>query len=231
MTISVRIIPASRHLEFIRSQASASFLQTPAWGTVKSEWNSESLGWFDSDNQMIGAGLVLYRKVPRVDRYLAYLPEGPVKKTLIGKKMELLPGIRHVEEMHGHGSAVADIIPPVLARPEVHPPVHLTGIGGNDLPPPAPGQAHRQPGLAAAARPCQREKAHRRPFVAQQMGLVPKILGDRLGRDGVFFDKGVNYHLFWGYYVAARAQWNPDIDPVAATEEAFDLCCGQAAGS
>ena len=69
-----------------------------------------------------------------------------------------------------------------------------------------------------------------RPFVAQQMGLVPKILGDRLGRDGVFFDKGVNYHLFWGYYVAARAQWNPDIDPVAATEEAFDLCCGQAAG-
>lgn len=130
MTISVRIIPASRHLEFIRSQASASFLQTPAWGTVKSEWNSESLGWFDSDNQMIGAGLVLYRKVPRVDRYLAYLPEGPV--TDWGKveaRDFLAPLVEHVKEQGAFGVRIgpaflarawdADTIKAAIADPDI----------------------------------------------------------------------------------------------------------------
>ena len=28
-------------------QPSVSFLQTPAWGEVKSEWKAESVGWFD----------------------------------------------------------------------------------------------------------------------------------------------------------------------------------------
>jgi lipid II:glycine glycyltransferase (peptidoglycan interpeptide bridge formation enzyme) len=54
-----------------------SFLQTPAWAEVKSEWRGESLGWFDDSGALVGAGLVLYRKVPKLDRYLAYLPEGP----------------------------------------------------------------------------------------------------------------------------------------------------------
>ena len=75
--LTVREIPESDHLEFLRSQPSASFLQTPAWGRVKSEWRRESLGWFDGD-RLVGAGLVLYRQLPKVRRYLAYLPEGPV---------------------------------------------------------------------------------------------------------------------------------------------------------
>ncbi|WP_397186334.1 lipid II:glycine glycyltransferase FemX [Nocardioides ochotonae] len=75
--LTVREIPESDHLAFLRSQPSASFLQTPAWGRVKSEWRRESLGWFDGD-RLVGAGLVLYRQLPKVRRYLAYLPEGPV---------------------------------------------------------------------------------------------------------------------------------------------------------
>ncbi|MFC6360235.1 lipid II:glycine glycyltransferase FemX [Luteococcus peritonei] len=54
-----------------------SFLQLPAWATVKPEWRAESLGWFDG-TELIGAGLVLYRQMPKLKRYLAYLPEGPV---------------------------------------------------------------------------------------------------------------------------------------------------------
>ena len=69
------------------------------------------------------------------------------------------------------------------------------------------------------------------PFAQQQMGEVPKILGETFGRDGIFFDGGINYHTFWGYYIAALAQWNPDIDAEAATDEAFDLCCGPEAGA
>jgi lipid II:glycine glycyltransferase (peptidoglycan interpeptide bridge formation enzyme) len=74
---TVRPIPAADHLAFLREQSWASFLQTPAWATVKSEWRAESLGWFDGE-QLVGAGLVLYRQLPRVRRFLAYLPEGPV---------------------------------------------------------------------------------------------------------------------------------------------------------
>ncbi|WP_217168185.1 peptidoglycan bridge formation glycyltransferase FemA/FemB family protein [Streptomyces sp. AC512_CC834] len=74
----VRPISAAEHAAFVRAQRSVSFLQTPAWGRVKTEWRSESLGWFDG-RRLVGAGLVLHRPVPRLDRFtLAYLPEGPV---------------------------------------------------------------------------------------------------------------------------------------------------------
>jgi lipid II:glycine glycyltransferase (peptidoglycan interpeptide bridge formation enzyme) len=56
--------------------SSVSFLQVPSWAGAKAEWSHASLGWFDGD-ELVGAGLVLLRQVPRVKRFLAYLPEGP----------------------------------------------------------------------------------------------------------------------------------------------------------
>ncbi|WP_432950949.1 lipid II:glycine glycyltransferase FemX [Kribbella sp. CA-253562] len=77
MNLSVRPISAAEHLAFVETQVSVSFLQTPAWGRVKTEWRSESLGWFDG-TRLVGAGLVLHRPVPRLERMtLAYLAEGP----------------------------------------------------------------------------------------------------------------------------------------------------------
>ena len=78
----VREIGADEHLAFVRRQRATSFLQTPAWGSVKAEWRHESLGWFrvstgSTTETLVGAGLVLYRQLPKVKRYLAYLPEGP----------------------------------------------------------------------------------------------------------------------------------------------------------
>ena len=64
-------------MAFIEQQPSASFLQTPSWAGVKAEWGSQSLGWFDGD-RLIGVGLVLTRRVPKLKNFLAYLPEGPV---------------------------------------------------------------------------------------------------------------------------------------------------------
>ncbi len=75
--IEVRAIGAADHLAFVQSQLEVSFLQTPAWGEVKSDWRRESLGWF-RDGELSGVGLVLYRRLPKLKRYLAYLPEGPV---------------------------------------------------------------------------------------------------------------------------------------------------------
>ena len=72
----VRPITADEHLAVVTDR-SGSFLQTPAWGQVKTEWGQESLGWFEGAD-LVGAALVLYRTVPRTRRSLAYLPEGPV---------------------------------------------------------------------------------------------------------------------------------------------------------
>ncbi|WP_426247295.1 lipid II:glycine glycyltransferase FemX [Nocardioides sp. LHG3406-4] len=75
--LSLRSATAAEHLEFLARQDSASFLQTPAWAAVKPEWRSESVVW-ERDGQTVGSALVLYRQLPRLKRYLAYLPEGPV---------------------------------------------------------------------------------------------------------------------------------------------------------
>ena len=75
--VDVRRIAADQHRAFNAGRPSVSFLQTPAWGEVKREWRAESLGWFDGD-ELVGAGLVLHRQLPRLRRTLAYLPEGPV---------------------------------------------------------------------------------------------------------------------------------------------------------
>jgi vancomycin resistance protein VanK len=74
--ISVRPLTTEEHLDVVRSRPSVSFLQTPAWGRAKPEWRAESLGWV-RDGEVVGAALVLYRQLPRLKRYLAYLPEGP----------------------------------------------------------------------------------------------------------------------------------------------------------
>lgn len=77
--LTVRRITADEHLAYVREvsrQRSVSFLQVPSWAGVKAEWAHASLGWFDGD-ELVGAGLVLLRQVPKVKRFLAYLPEGP----------------------------------------------------------------------------------------------------------------------------------------------------------
>jgi lipid II:glycine glycyltransferase (peptidoglycan interpeptide bridge formation enzyme) len=75
--LRVRVISAEQHSEWIADQPAVSFLQCPSWGAVKAEWGHESLGWFAGE-ELVGAGLVLYRQVPRLRYRLAYLPEGPV---------------------------------------------------------------------------------------------------------------------------------------------------------
>ena len=77
MAFSVRTITADQHVAYNAAQPAVTFLQTPAWGEVKREWERESIGWFDNRDQLVGAGLVLYRQLPRIKKYLAYLPEGP----------------------------------------------------------------------------------------------------------------------------------------------------------
>ena len=75
--LTVRTISRDQHAQWVASRSAVSFLQTPEWADVKREWRSESIGWFDAADVMVGAGLVLYRVAPVIKRSLAYLPEGP----------------------------------------------------------------------------------------------------------------------------------------------------------
>ena len=113
MVPTVRPISADEHRAFLREQPWASFLQTPAWATVKSEWRAESLGWYGGE-RLVGAGLVLYRQIPRLPRYLAYLPEGPVidwaADDLDGW---LTPMIEHLRKQGAFGVRMG---PPVVTR-------------------------------------------------------------------------------------------------------------------
>jgi len=125
---TVRSITPAEHLAFIADRSggtarwhagsgqrgTASFLQTPAWAAVKSEWRGESLGWFDAGGALVGAGLVLYRKVPKLNRYLAYLPEGPALDwTGPGLDQHLAALAAHVT---GQRAFAIRIGPPVVTR-------------------------------------------------------------------------------------------------------------------
>lgn len=76
LPLQVRTITRAEHAAWVKSRSRVSFLQTPEWADVKREWRGESVGWFAAD-ELVGAGLVLYRSAPIIKRSLAYLPEGP----------------------------------------------------------------------------------------------------------------------------------------------------------
>ncbi|MGN0062936.1 MAG: lipid II:glycine glycyltransferase FemX [Nocardioides sp.] len=111
--LTVRPITPAQHREFIASRGSASFLQTPGWAQVKSEWRAESLGWHRGE-EIVGAALVLYRQVPKVKRYLAYLPEGPVIDWSGDDLADwLAPMTAHLKKQGAFGVRIG---PPVITR-------------------------------------------------------------------------------------------------------------------
>ncbi|MFD1408028.1 lipid II:glycine glycyltransferase FemX [Kroppenstedtia eburnea] len=76
--MQVEVVSREDYLSFIEKQPLGNFMQYPSWAEVKTEWKSDLLGWFDTEGQMAGCALVLYRKLPGLNKYLAYLPRGPV---------------------------------------------------------------------------------------------------------------------------------------------------------
>ena len=50
VSLSVRTISAAEHAAWAADQPWVSFLQLPSWGPLKSEWQHESVGWFDDDH-------------------------------------------------------------------------------------------------------------------------------------------------------------------------------------
>ena len=110
--LQVREIDEAAHREHVASRPSASFLQTPGWGRVKAEWRRESVGFFDDGDRLVGSALVLYRQLPKVKRYLAYVPEGPVLDWAGTDLAQVLPPLAaHVKERGAFGIRIG---PPVV---------------------------------------------------------------------------------------------------------------------
>ena len=111
---SVRPISPTEHRDFLTTLPSASFLQTPGWAAVKGEWRSESIGWFDDEGVQVGVALVLYRQLPKLKRFLAYLPEGPVIDWAGDDLAAWLdPMVAHLRKQ---GAFAVRIGPPVVTR-------------------------------------------------------------------------------------------------------------------
>ncbi len=115
MSLRLRTISREDHLAFLKTLPSVSFLQCPSWGEVKTDWRSESIGWIDDAGQVVGAALVLLRPLPRLRRYLAYLPEGPVIDWAEGGDLRnwLNPMLAHLKSM---GAFSVKMGPPVVTR-------------------------------------------------------------------------------------------------------------------
>lgn len=114
MSYRLKAISREEHLAFVMACPSASHMQVPSWGDVKPDWLAESLGWFDEGGRLVGTGLVLLRPLPRLKRYLAYLPEGPVIDwTAADLEQWLEPMLAHLKE---RGAFSVKMGPPVVAR-------------------------------------------------------------------------------------------------------------------
>ena len=114
MALAVRPISSAEHLAFLAARPAASFLQCPSWAAVKQEWGSRSLGWYDDSGELVGAGLVLLRQVPKVKKFLAYLPEGPVLDWASDDLAAWLTPM--VEHLRGEGAFGVKMGPPVVRR-------------------------------------------------------------------------------------------------------------------
>lgn len=150
--LTVREISGAAHLQFVQTAArtgTVSFLQCPSWGRAKAGWRAESIGWF-AGARLAGAALVLYRRLPRLQRSFAYLPEGPVLDWFGGPEPAAAAPARWLDPIIAHlrsrgafsvkiGPRVAlrgwsaGTIKQALAAPDCAVPPHAASLA--DLPP------------------------------------------------------------------------------------------------
>jgi lipid II:glycine glycyltransferase (peptidoglycan interpeptide bridge formation enzyme) len=111
-SLHVRTLSTREHLTFLLGRAS-SFLQWPSRGEVKVDSRAESIGWIDG-GELVGAGLVLYRRPPGFERSFAYLPKGPVLDWYTGEAASWLDPM--VEHLRSENPFTVRMGPPVVVR-------------------------------------------------------------------------------------------------------------------
>ena len=116
--LTLRTISSAEHRTFLESGVlgdQTSFLQCPAWGEVKEDWRSQSLGWF-AGPALSAVATVLYRPIPHTPWSLAYLPEGPLLDWLGERDPRPLadwlePLVRHLKSKHVFSVRIGPKVP------------------------------------------------------------------------------------------------------------------------
>lgn len=70
-----------------------------------------------------------------------------------------------------------------------------------------------------------------RAVAPEYIGRIPKILGDTLGRQDLFFDQygNLEWYYYYSNYAAHRSMWNPDFNVDAAIDEHWEIFYGRKA--
>lgn len=78
--LKIENIDQEAYIQFIDKHPLKNFLQYPSWSDLKAEWkwSSEIVAWRNTQRTIVGASIILYRKVPGLNKYLAYIPRGPL---------------------------------------------------------------------------------------------------------------------------------------------------------
>lgn len=77
--VAVRAVSEEEFWSFPGTSPYASFQQTPQWGRARgADWDSELVGWFDSNDRLLGVTAVRHRRLPRLPWTFAYISFGPV---------------------------------------------------------------------------------------------------------------------------------------------------------
>lgn len=98
------VVDRKKYFAFVEKHPYRNFLQYPSWADLKAEmrWASEFLGWFSEEGQMVGGAVVLYRKVPGLNKFLAYIPRGPMIDWFSSYPLKnwFQPLFRHLKQRH-----------------------------------------------------------------------------------------------------------------------------------
>lgn len=78
--LKIEGIDREKYINFIEKHPLRNFLQYPSWSDLKAEWkwSNELIAWLNTQRQIVGVASLLYRKVPGLNKYLAYIPRGPL---------------------------------------------------------------------------------------------------------------------------------------------------------
>ncbi|TCS96544.1 lipid II:glycine glycyltransferase FemX [Hazenella coriacea] len=102
--LTVTLVERDHYLNFVETHPYRNFMQYPSWSDLKAEWKwlSEFVGWFNSQGVMVGGAVILYRKVPGLNKYLAYIPRGPIIDWFaqIPLKEWFYPLFNHLKQRH-----------------------------------------------------------------------------------------------------------------------------------
>ncbi|SEN00839.1 lipid II:glycine glycyltransferase FemX [Lihuaxuella thermophila] len=102
--LNVSLVDRTEYLNFVQTEPYRNFLQYPSWADLKAQWRwqHELLGWFTDDGEMVGGAVILYRKVPGLNKFLAYIPRGPLINWFSGLELKqwFYPLFHHLKQRH-----------------------------------------------------------------------------------------------------------------------------------